>query len=277
MENHSWSTISASASAAYINGALVPAGGHAEQYFTPPSLHPSEPNYIWLEAGDNLGITDDSDPSANHKPITDHFVSQLEKAGISWKAYVEDIPGTGCPLVSSGLYSANHVGQIFFDDVTNTNSAQSAYCIQHVRPYTELAQDLQRGTVARFNFITPNICNNMQGQSFGNTCNSFLTDMIKKGDDWLAAEVPTILASNAYKNDGALFVLWDEGDVSTQGASDGPLPFLVLSPRAKKNYRNSIAYTHSSTLRTLEEIAGVPLLRDANNATNLADFFTSYP
>src|SRR5438105_11410104 len=87
MENHNWSTISASSSAAYINGTLVPAGGHAEQYFTPPGLHPSEPNYIWLEAGSNLGIFDDGDPAANHRTTTDHLVTQLSKAGISWKVY----------------------------------------------------------------------------------------------------------------------------------------------------------------------------------------------
>src|SRR3954471_12892632 len=57
MENHSWKTIKgAGASATYINGTLVPMGAHAEAYSTPPGNHPSEPNYIWLEAGDNLGI-----------------------------------------------------------------------------------------------------------------------------------------------------------------------------------------------------------------------------
>jgi hypothetical protein len=55
------------------------------------------------------------------------------------------------------------------------------------------------------------------------------------------------------------------------------LPFVVLSPLAKPGFQNSTKYTHSSLLRTLQEVFGVPLLGDAANATNLADFFTQYP
>ena len=53
---------------------------------------------------------------------------------------------------------------------------------------------------------------------------------------------------------------------------------IVLSPQAKGGVRNTIAYTHSSTLRTMQEIFGVaPLLGDAANATDLADLFTTFP
>jgi hypothetical protein len=87
--------------------------------------------------------------------------------------------------------------------------------------------------------------------------------------------VPPILASQAYKN-GVLFILWDEGD-GFGSAQDGPIPLLVMSPFAKVGYKNSIMYTHSSMLRTVEEIFGVPLLRDAAKATNLSDFFNQFP
>jgi hypothetical protein len=277
MENHSWSTIKASKSAPYINNTLVPAGGHAEQFFTPPKLHPSEPNYIWLEAGDNLGITTDDDPAKNHKAVTDHLSTQLDKAQISWKAYAEDISGTGCPLTSSGIYGTKHIPQLFFDDVTGANDPNSKNCEAHIRPYKELASDLSQNKVARYNFITPNLCNDMHGELIGTTCNQLTTDMIKKGDDWLKAQVPAILASNAFKN-GVLFIHFDEGDENLiNGASDGPIPMIVLSPYAKKNYASSIHYTHSSMLRTIETIFSVPFLRDAANATDLRDFFTQFP
>ena len=39
----------------------------------------------------------------------------------------------------------------------------------------------------------------------------------------------------------------------------------------------TIAYTHSSTLRTLQEIFGVqPFLGDAANATDLSDLFSDF-
>jgi hypothetical protein len=50
---------------------------------------------------------------------------------------------------------------------------------------------------------------------------------------------------------------------------------VVLSPLAKgRGYSNDISYTHSSLLRTVQEIFRVePLLGDAANATNLSDLF----
>ncbi len=161
MENHDWAAITPSA-APYIRKTLVPMGAHAEQYFNPPGNYPSEPNYIWLEAGDNLGLTTDDDASTSNSTSTvDHLVSYLEKAGISWKAYQEDISGTDCPLSSSGNYAAKHNPFVFFQDVTNNNDSNSPHCIAHIRPYSELATDLQNNTVARYNFITPNLCNDM--------------------------------------------------------------------------------------------------------------------
>jgi hypothetical protein len=157
---------------------------------------------------------------------------------------------------------------VFFDDVTGTNDAHSSYCIAHVRPYTELATDLQQHTQARYNFITPNLCDDMH-----DTC-APLNDAVKQGDTWLAQNLPTILTSQAYKNGGIVFITWDEGE-----GGDGPIGMIVLSPDAKGGgYSNTIHYTHSSTLRTLEEIFGVsPLLGDATHATDLRDLFKTFP
>lgn len=281
MENHSWSTITKSASAPYIKS-LMAKGAYATNYKTAAGIHPSEPNYIWLEAGSNLGIKDDNPPSANHQATTDHLVSQLEAKGITWKTYQEGIDGKTCPLTASGLYDPKHCPMLYFDNITDNRSTTSAHCISHVRPYTELAADLTAGTVARFNFITPNLCNDMHGETFGTTCNSIANDsgMIKNGDNWLAAEVPKILASNAFKNGGALFITWDEGDESVNPlapASDGPMGMIVLSDFAKTGYASSLAYTHSSTLRTFETIFGVPFLRGAATSNDLSDMFTAYP
>src|SRR5207247_4987326 len=70
MENHDWSSIKGSPSAPYINDILLPIASHAEQYYNPPGVHPSEPNYLWLEAGTNFGILNDNYPSSNHQSST---------------------------------------------------------------------------------------------------------------------------------------------------------------------------------------------------------------
>ncbi len=50
---------------------------------------------------------------------------------------------------------------------------------------------------------------------------------------------------------------------------------IALSPFAAAGHASTVKYTHSSTLRTVEDVFGLPALRDAANATNLADLFTS--
>ncbi|HYM13729.1 MAG TPA: alkaline phosphatase family protein, partial [Bryobacterales bacterium] len=122
MENHNWSQIKGSSSAPYINNTLLPMASHAEDYNNPPNIHPSLPNYLWLEAGTNFGIANDSDPSVNHQSTTSHLVTQLNSAGITWKAYEEDISGTTCPLTSVNNYAPKHDPFVYFDDVTGANN-----------------------------------------------------------------------------------------------------------------------------------------------------------
>ncbi len=269
-ENANWSDITPS-NMPYLWKTLIPMGGYAKQYYNPPRSHPSEPNYIWLEAGDNLGLTTDNDPSAsNSSKSTRHLVTYLNHAGISWKTYQEDISGTDCPLSCVGKYAPKHNPFIFFQDVTDNNRSSSAYCIAHVRPFHELANDLANNAVARYNFIVPNLCNDMH-----DTCSGKVSRQ-ETADNWLKNIVPQILSSQAYKNGGVLFITWDEGEGTDASGKtiDGPIGLIVLSPLAKVNYSNSVHYSHSSLLRTLQEIFGVtPLLRHAASAASLSDFF----
>jgi phospholipase C len=264
MENHNWSSIKGSPSAPYINTTLLPMASHAEQYYNPPGLHHSLGNYLWLEAGTTFGIADDNLPSSHHLNTTSHLVALLGKAGISWKAYQEGISGGVCPLGDNYPYVPRHNAFVYFNDVNGSSS----YCTAHERGYSDLAGDLANNTVARYNFITPNLCDDMH-----DSC-SPTNDAIKQGDSWLQRNLPAILSSQAYKNGGAVLITWDEGE-----GRDGPIGLIVLSPYARGNgYSNTIHYTHSSTLRTLEEIFGVsPWLGDAANATDLRDLFSTFP
>jgi hypothetical protein len=279
MENHNWTgdgnlDIKGNPAAPYINNTLLPIASHAENYSNPPGIHPSLPNYLWLEAGTNFGIFDDNPPSQDHQSTHKHLVTQLEKAGISWKSYDENISGKVCPLTDGGgidpdgnsYYGVRHDPFVYFDDVTNHLDRHSAHCIKHVRPYKELAGDLKNNSVSSYNFITPNVCDDMHDNCAG--------DPIAHGDTWLSQNVPTILNSEAYQKGGALFIVWDEAD-----NGDGPIGMIVLSPFARGGgYSNQLLYTHGSTLRTVQEIFSVkPLLGDANNQQDLSDLFNVFP
>lgn len=99
-------------------------------------------------------------------------------------------------------------------------------------------------------------------------------DAVKNGDTWLSEQVPIIMGSSAYQQGGVIFITWDESE-----NGDHPIGMIVLSPFAKGGgYSNSISYTHSSTLRTIEEIFNItPLLGDASKATDLSDLFSQFP
>jgi hypothetical protein len=265
MENANWSDVRGSAEAPYLNGTLLPMSAHAEKYYNPPGVHPSEPNYLWMEGGTDYGIHDDGDPAAHHVPLKDHLVTLLGKAGISWRSYQEDIGPRECPVTSHGLYAAKHNPFVFFDDVTS----DKAFCIAHNRPMAELPRDLQGDSVARYNFLTPNLCHDMHGAP---DCPN---DGVRAGDAWLSQWVPRILESKAWQQGGVLFITWDEGEGST---SDGPIGMMAISPLAKKGSASSTRWTHSSLLRTVQTIFGVgPLLCDAAAAKDLSELFVAFP
>jgi hypothetical protein len=261
MENHDWSTIEGSPYCPYINQTLLPMAAYSTGTCTPPGNNPSEPNYLWLIAGTNFNIRNDDVPALNHQSSTNILSHLLDHAGISWKSYQEGISGTTVPDANSGEYVARHNPFVFFQEV-RTNLA---YATNHIRPFAELADDLANNTVARFNFITPNLTNDMHDVTPGSPSSRV------QGDDWLARVIPGILASPAYANNGLIIITWDEGSNDNYG----PMGTIMLSPRIKApGYHNTRFYTHSSTLRTIQNLLGVrPYLGDAAYADDFRDLF----
>jgi hypothetical protein len=292
MENKNWTGNDAGASfgdpdlkdnplAPYINGELEHTSAHAEQYFNPPGNHPSQPNYVWLEAGTNFGVVQDTQPGQPQFSSQKHLVRLLQNANISWKVYAEPDFGSPvfdtCPLDFSVL-DVEHLAQVYFNDINDGLNPESTECISHVVPYYQLGTDLADHTQARYNLIIPDLCHD--GHEGISPCDDQEPeDNTARGDEWLKENVPVILQSDAYKDNGALIIVWDEAEDSGQFA-DGPIPMFLLSPLAKGRgvapYSNSIHYTHSSTLKTIQEIFGVgPLLGDAANpkTSDLSDLF----
>ena len=261
MENVSWPDLVSGTNAPYLNNVLIPQASYCSNMFIVPGTFGSLPQYLWLESGTNWGVaTDSSDPASHHFATTNHLVIQLQNADVTWRAYQESISGTGCPTVSSGPYAAYHNPFVYFDDVY----LDATNCANHMRPYSEFARDLTNNTVARYNFITPNLCHDMHGNA---ACPG---DRILAGDTWLAEEIPRILSSQAYSNRGAIMITWDEGTANAAG----PFGTLVLSPLAKGGgYRMTNRLDHTATFRTLQEIFAVPFLYAAQNATGLGDLF----
>jgi phospholipase C len=246
MENKSRGDILGNKAAPFINqlaaqGAV--AAGYHDAY-----VHPSEPNYIWMVAGENFGVLDDSDPVKHPIDATGHIADQLELAGLSWKAYQESM-GEPCGITSHGRYAAKHDPFVYFDDINGWDGKafqRSARCNEHVVDYSQLDADIAANKLPKYAFITPNLDNDMHDGS------------IAQGDQWLSREIPKIMATDAYKNGGVIFLLWDEGS-GTLGAGDDP-PFLAISPNANAGMTSKVNYDTSSYLMTVENILGLDTL-----------------
>jgi hypothetical protein len=255
--------------APYLNG-LLAQWPHATAFGDVlPSL-PSEPHYVWMEAGTNAftdrTFTGDGDAStSNSTSHTQHLSSQLTTAGIPWMSYQEGITAGTCPIESTGHYAAKHDPFVFFQDVVGSPpSDTNANCAAHHKPYSSFAADLAAG-IEGYVFITPDICHDMHGDL---TCPSFILDgpNIKAGDDWLKAELPRIIEYTK-THDAIIFLTWDEGN------SSNLLPFIAIGKTAKVGYASTVQYNHSSLLKSVEQYLGVPELPTVASATNLADMF----
>jgi len=261
MENHSRSEIFGNRRAPFINR-LAAQAAVADGYHD-PFVHPSEANYLWMVSGENFGVLDDDDPNAHSLDSSSHLVDQIEMGGLTWRSYQESM-GSPCGLRSHGRYAAKHDPFVFFNDVNGWNGhtfQTSQRCIDHVVDYSQLDRDIANGNVPNYVFITPNLDDDMHDGS------------IADGDAWLAREVPKIMATDAYKNGGVLFVLWDEGGGTP--ATDDP-PFIALSPYAKVGHSQTV-YDTSSYLKTVEAILGLsplPCDTDRVGVTTMDELFT---
>lgn len=255
LENKDVKRITANSSAPYLNQ-LAARYARATNYYA--IRHPSLPNYLALTGGDTFGVKRDcTDCFINH----DNLSTQLEQAGHSWKAYMEAMPAPCFVGDSQALYRQKHNPFIYYDKVRN----DPTLCNKIV-PLTEFVDDLRTNTAPDFVWITPDMCNDMHD------CD------IARGDAWLQQWVPQILASPAWRNNGVLFITFDEGEDAggcCTYAQGGQVFTLVISPLVRPGFTSTTAYTHYSLLRTIEEAWRLPLLGNAgcDCTAPMADFF----
>jgi acid phosphatase len=242
MENHSRGQIFGNKDAPYINQL---AKDHAVALgYHDPYVHPSEPNYFWMVAGQNFGVLDDGDPMAHHLDATSHIADQIEHVGLTWKSYQESM-GAPCGLTSRGRYAAKHNPFAYFNDVNGWDGTAfhpELRCNDHIVDYSELQADIDSHTLASYVFITPNLDSDMHDQSIG------------FGDAWLSREIPRLMATENYQKGGVIFLLWDEGGGSP--ASDDP-PFIAISPNAIAGKQSTVDYDTSSYLKTVQNLLGI--------------------
>ena len=211
--------------------------------------------------------------SASQKPFWfsgKTIVDQLEANNLSWKAYMQSMPSVGYTggyypyrtvngqQVPVQLYVQKHNPFMYFTDIRN-NSAR----MQKIVPYTQLSVDLQSGKIPNFVWISPDTCHDMHGVNPADAqylgmpgcaypASGLDHSIINMGDTFVQSLVSQIMASQAWKENSAIVLVWDENDFSGfNGCCHSPrgvagvtlgganAPFLVLTSQHSQHFYDS--------------------------------------
>jgi acid phosphatase len=273
-ENRDSNQVYGSSDAPYINNTLMKTYDYASDYTN--VVHPSEPNYVWFEAGNNNcgdhTFTTDNDPSkSNSSATTDHLVNYLGRVGKTWKSYQENLPGS-CGISSSGEYAAKHNPFVFFQDVVGNYTTPSSFCTSHIVDYSQLATDLASNNLADFIEITPNLCDD------GHDCSNPSVETFLQ-----SATIQSVISYVTNPANHAIFVIdWDESE------STNIHPMLLIAPTSTLVGTHNVAtqVDHSSFVRSIQRIFSIDpshidpttglafaWLRSASSASDFSTFF----
>ena len=309
-----------SAFAPYLTRTLTSEGALVPNYFG--TGHSSADNYISMVAGQPPTTASKNDcpdplttiPTAadangvaqagggcvypdNFKTIGD----QLAANSLTWKAYAENIPAA-CSQVhdAPGNYARKHNPFPFFLSVR-----ESGQCASNDVPLTNLPVDLASSSgPANVNFIFPDECSDGHTDCTGANpvpVAGAEADELSQADAFLKTWVPQITGTPAFRKDGLLAIVWDEGDetlaccgepmtdpdgsfpggeAGLPGNGGGQTGAVLLSPFIKPGTVSTSSYNHYSLLASIEDAFGLGRLGEANlpgTTTFGPDVFTAAP
>jgi phosphatidylinositol-3-phosphatase len=248
LENREYDEVVGDPEMPYFN-ALIQRGAVATNYYT--QTHPSLPNYLALLGGDTFGVTDNYMDFEIGGP---NLATQLSRAGVSWRAYMEGMPYPCFTGGGYGRYTKRHNPFAYFPSITDVPKR----CAEMV-PATRLSRDLERGELPEFAWLTPDVCND------GHDCSLGVVDL------YLYELIPQIM--RRLGPHGLLVITWDEGR-SKFGCcglpGGGRIATVLVGPDVFPGRQIAMVADHYSLLAAIEDRFGLPRLRLAVLARPLA-------
>ena len=228
--------------------------------------------------------------------------NQLTKAGLTWKAYLQDMgnlpgrdhttktaQGPACGhavigkaddtegAVPADQYATRHEGFMYFESVISNR----AFCDQHIVSFQPLLHDLASvKNTPDYSWISPNLC--FDGHDA--PCVTGDPGGLPEIDAFLQIWIPEIMNSPAYQKNGLIIVTFDEGSTSAAccgetlgrtashpntanpgmpGPGGGRVGAVLISRFIKPGTVSTVKYNHYSGLRSIEDIFGLSHLGDA--------------
>jgi phosphatidylinositol-3-phosphatase len=231
LENHEADHVIGDPNMPYLTS-LASQYGVATDYFG--VTHTSEPNYIAATSGDNWWVNNDNGWSAGNQYDHTNIVDELSAAHIPWAAYMQAMPSAGYlpdnwPATGGALYASKHNPFILYNDI-RLNPSRAA----DIKPYTDMAADLNGPNPPRYVWISPDQCTDLHGGvstaiagypetpcPYSNVAGDANDEALKaKADAFVKTAVQTIMSSKAWTGHSVIFVTADESDYDGSDASD---------------------------------------------------------
>ncbi|MBO0837544.1 MAG: hypothetical protein J2P28_18825, partial [Actinobacteria bacterium] len=221
-ENHGLADIIGNPAAPNINYLASTFGLETNYFGVSPCC--SESNYVGLLGGNTFNATSDDaywKNSANQPSL----ISQMDQAGVSWKAYLQSLPhanyeGICYPELCNGapdndpLYVSKH------DGIQNFTTSWNRQDWSRQVPVEQLGTDLSTGKVPQFSYIIPDECHDMHGDppyclDGGDPGDPQDQHLVSVGDAYLGQLVSQITNAPSWAaGNNAIVLTFDEGDDS---------------------------------------------------------------
>ena len=221
------------------------------------------PAYLILTSGAQHGVCDDKNP-VKHQISGGNLYQQVADAGLQYRQYAESMPNPCMDTnTSDNRYLVRHAPVPYY--VSEKQRCQQWDVPLGTSTSGALHDAVKSGSLPAFSFVTPDACNDMHGEP---VCGLSKNQLISTGDSWAGNWVDQITAGPDFKSGKLTIVLtWDEGS-----RSSNHLPVVVISPKTS-HVSSSTAYSHCSTLRTMEDLLALKPLNCAATATSMVSEF----
>ena len=250
----------------------------------------SESNYVQLLGGKSYPSVQSDDAYWKNKVVGQpSLITQLDHAGISWKAYLQSLPHAGyqgiCyPAKCNGtpdidpLYVSKH------DGIQNFTRSWNPFDWSRQVPVGELPRDLRTGNVPRFSYVIPDECHDMHGDppyclDSGNIFDPQNQHLVSQGDAYTGQLVAEITHARFWaRGNNAIIITFDEGD-DTKGCCDavpgaGQVATIVVTSHGPRAVKDNLPANHYSTLSSIQHAFGLGCLNftcDTKHVTPLSD------
>jgi hypothetical protein len=284
-ENHGFSDIIGNPAAPNINYLANTFGLETNYFGVSPCC--SESNYVGLLGGSSFANVQSDDAYWKNKVDGPSLITQLDQAGVSWKAYLQALPhpnyeGICYPEKCNGAPDSDPLYVSKHDGIQNFTASWNPADWSRQVPIGQLGADLRSGNVPKFSYVIPDECHDMHGDppyclDSGNIFDQQDQHLVSVGDAYLGHLVSAITNASFWAaGNNAIIVTFDEGD-DTAGCCDanpgaGQVVTVVITSHGPRAVQDNAPANHYSTLASIQQAFGLSCLRLTCDTPNVQPY-----